>query len=56
MEREQDPTETPDAVSRLDPDDVPGGDQAEEDEEFVGPPTDEIAPDEDVGDEPGYGA
>ena len=52
MEREHDPTETPDALADLDPADFPG-----EDEEWIGPPPDELLPEELVDDEePGYEA
>jgi hypothetical protein len=47
MEHEQDPKETPDALADLDPADVPG-----EDDEWIGPPPDDLLSEE----EPGYGA
>ncbi len=57
MEREQDPTETPDAAAKIDPSDVPGGASSDTEEEgFVPPPSDEMASDEATEDEPGYGA
>ena len=56
MEREQDPTETPDAVAKVDPNDVPGAADDAEEEGFIPPPADEMASDEATEDEPGYGA
>ncbi len=56
MDREQDPSETPDAAANLDPSDVPGTPDDAEEEGFVPPPSDQMASDEATEDEPGYGA
>jgi hypothetical protein len=57
MEREQDPTETPDAVSNVEPGDVPGAEASDSgDEGFIPPPSSEMASEEASEDEPGYGA